>query len=213
MALVGAVLASIEAYARRSTLAAEFARKAAHVVIGLIAAALPWFMPFREVGIVAVIFMPVMLISRQQRWMPSVHGPERETWGELYFPLGILMAALVAPNQECFSFGVLVMTLSDAAAGIVGVRYGKRNLSLGPKFLRATKTLEGTTTFFAVTFVLALAFLMTIGQAGTFIALSALVIALALTYIEAVLGYGLDNLFLPVAGALLIGIPLVFGQL
>ena len=211
MALVGAVLASIEAYARRSTLAAEFARKAAHVVIGLIAAALPWFMPFREVGIVAVIFMPVMLTSRQQRWMPSIHGPERETWGELYFPLGILLAALIAPNPESFSFGVLVMTLSDAAAGIVGVRFGKRKLRLGPKFLRATKTLEGTTTFFAVTFVLALVFLITSGQTGSTVAASALVIALGLTYLEAVLGYGLDNLVLPLAGAVLIGIPLMVG--
>ncbi len=199
---IGAALLMVEAIARLRHLAPEIARKTAHVAAGLITALLPLAMPLKTIALVALIFMPLMLISRRLSLLRCIHAAERSTLGELYFPAGVLLAALAVPAAIDFSFGVLVLTLADAAAGVVGKRIGRHDY----RFPAAHKTFEGTAAFFAVSVVLSLVVLIVGGS--PYAVMSAVGIALTLTFTESVLGWGLDNAALPVVGAVLMRIAL-----
>ena len=145
------LLAGAEAATRRWNLHPEQSRKLAHVSSGVAAACLPLVMPFRAVVVLALLFVPFMVVSRRVGLFPAVHGVERATWGEVWFPLGVLLAAALFPHEVPYAFGVLVMGLSDAAASAAGHRWGRRAYRL----LGAHKTYAGSAAFLAVTVVLA----------------------------------------------------------
>jgi phytol kinase len=188
-----AVLAGAEASHRRWKLGPEPARKTAHVASALVASTLPWFMSFPAVAVLALLFVPFMLVSRRLDLFPAVHAVERSTLGEMWFPLGVAAVALAVPQHGPYAYGVLVMGLSDAAAGIVGQRYGHRAFRIAG----AWKTYAGSTTFFLTT----LALTVVAASAGGMSPAWVVVLPAILTVVEASLGGGTDNLVLPVAGA------------
>lgn len=186
-AFFAGVLGAAEAAARRWKISPEHARRAAHVISGVAAAALPLFMSFGAVVVLALLFVPFMAVSRRIGLFPAIHGVERATWGEIYFPLGVAAAAALFPERALYGFGVLVMGLSDAAAGIAGRRWGRRHYHL----LGSDKTYAGSAAFLAVTFVLAL-------PAAP---LAAVILAAVLTVVEGASPRGLDNVLLPTTAA------------
>jgi phytol kinase len=186
-----AVLGAAEATSRHWRVEPELTRKGAHVVSAVIVASLPLVLSFVAVAVLAVVFVPFMVLSRRAGLFPSVHGVERTTLGEVYFPLGVLAAALLFPERDPFAYGILVMGLGDAAAGLVGKRYGRRAY----RIVSASKTYMGSAAFFATVALVGLAFAPLP---------VALLLAAALTLVEAVLGGGADNLVLPVAAAALL---------
>ena len=192
-----ALLAGAEATNRRWKVEPELARKSAHVSCALVAAALPWFMSFPAVAVLALLFVPFMLVSRRLDLFPAVHAVERSTLGEMWFPLGVAAVALAVPDRGPYAFGVLVMGISDAAASIAGQRYGHRAF----RILRAWKTYAGSATFFLTTLALTVAALALTGGLSPASVPVALGVAAALTVVEAALGGGTDNLVLPVVAA------------
>lgn len=196
------LLAGAEAATHRWNLEPEQSRKLAHVSSGVAAACLPLVMPFHAVVLLAALFVPFMVVSRRVGLFPAVHGVERATWGEVWFPLGVLLAAAVFPHRVPYAFGVLVMALSDAAASAAGHRWGRRDYRL----LGAHKTYAGSIAFLAVTVLLATGALAAAASAadGDLSAASVpvvLALAAALTVVEGLAGGGVDNVLLPVAGA------------
>jgi dolichol kinase len=159
-------------------------------------------MSFPAVAVLALLFVPFMLLSRRLDLFPAIHAVERSTLGEMWFPLGVATVALAVPVRGPYAFGVLVMGLSDAAASIAGQRYGHRAF----RIVGAWKTYAGSTTFFLTTLALtapALALTSGVSAASVPVALG---VTATLTLVEAALGGGTDNLVLPVvaAGLLLI---------
>lgn len=196
------LLAAAEASSRRWKVEPELARKSAHVSSALVAATLPWFMSFPAVAALALLFVPFMLVSRRLDLFPAVHAVERTTLGEMWFPLGVAGVALAVPEHGPYAYGVLVMGLSDAAAGIVGQRYGHRAFRIS----RAWKTYAGSATFFLTTLALTVAALALMdGLTPAFVPV-AFGVAAGLTLVEAALGGGTDNLILPVAAAGLLSV-------
>jgi phytol kinase len=191
------LLAGAEATSRRWKLGPELARKLAHVSSAVVAATLPWFMSFPAVAVLALLFVPFMIVSRRLDLFPAVHSVERSTLGEMWFPLGVAAVALAVPDQGPYAFGVLVMGLSDAAASIVGQRYGNRAY----RIIGAWKTYAGSAAFFMTTLVLTVAALAMTGGLSPASVPLALGVAGALTLVEAALGGGADNLVLPVVAA------------
>jgi phytol kinase len=189
-----ALLAGAEASSRRWKVEPELARKSAHVSSALVAATLPWFMSFTAVAVLALLFVPFMVLSRRLHLFPAVHAVERTTLGEMWFPLGVALVALAVPEHGPYAYGVLVMGLSDAAASLVGQRYGHRAFHIA----RAWKTYAGSAAFFLVTLALTVAAL-TLGGGPSPVRVVAL--AATLTVVEATLGGGTDNLVLPVTAA------------
>lgn len=186
-----AIMAATEAASRRWHIEAELSRKAVHMASAVAAAGLPFVMSFPTVVVLALAFVPFMVVSRRVGLFPAVHEVERTTLGEVWFPLGVAVAAALVPHRPAFVFGVLVMGLSDAFASLAGRRWGRRGYAV--PVLGATKTYLGSAVFLGTTFALALA-------AGAGVA-SGMVVAAALTAVEGLLGRGTDNLVLPVAAA------------
>jgi phytol kinase len=185
------LLALSELAARRWSLRPESARKLAHVSCGVLAAALPVALDFSAIAVLAGAFVPFMLVSRRVGLFPIVHGGERTTHGEIYFPLGVLLTAVAVPERAPYVFGVLVLALADAAAGLLGERFGRRSYRL----LGAHKTYVGSACFFVTTAALAVALDPSFAAPA---------IAAALTIEEGLLGGGADNVVLPVSAAALL---------
>lgn len=199
-----AVLATAEAAARRWVISPEIARRLAHVSSGVLAAGLPLVMSFPAVVVLAALFIPFMVVSRRMGLFPAVHGVERATWGEAYFPLGVLLAAALFSELAPYAYGVLVMGVSDPVAGLVGQRYGRRAY----RVLRAHKTYLGSTVFFTTTLVLTLGTLVVADDLSLRALTVVALLAGILTIVEGISGGGLDNVVLPPAAAGLLSLAL-----
>ena len=107
----------------------------------------------------------------------------------------ICICALVFLPHDvvAFQFGVLVMGISDPLAGWVGERFGAHPV----RVFGHRKSLEGSLAFFLSSLALAFLFVPALGY-------EMFLIAAFLTLVECCLVYGLDNLFLPLAGAFFI---------
>ena len=187
-----------ELVARRWSLRPESGRKVAHVTCGILASALPLVLSFDAIAVLAGGFVPFMVVSRRLGLFPLVHGGERTTYGEVYFPVGVFLAAVLVPYVTPYIFGVLVLALSDAVAGVAGERFGRRAYRL----LGAHKTYVGSAWFFATTFGLGAAALTVDGLSAKGV-LVVVAIAAALTLEEGLAGGGADNVVLAVSAAAL----------
>jgi dolichol kinase len=192
-----AVLATADWLHRRWRVGDEAARKFAHVACGLVAAVLPEFMSFAAIAVLAALFIPFMLVSRRYGIFPAVHRAERSTLGELYFPVGVLVVAVLFPEPAAYTYGVLVMAVSDAAAGLLGKRFGHRTYRISG----ALKTYVGSFAFFASTLVITCAVLALGEPSASLFLLTAASISLLLSLVEGSLGGGIDNVVLPGAAA------------
>jgi dolichol kinase/4-hydroxybenzoate polyprenyltransferase len=185
---------------RHYRLHAESARKLVHLGGGLIAMSFPWL--FRDWWPVAVgcgvSAVALFLIGRSPRLASlqnAIGSIDRHSRGEFYFPLAVLVVFLLARGDALlFVVPVLVLTFADAAAGIVGVRYGRTRYSTAGEF----KTMEGSAACFAVAAVCTWAPLTLATDLGIPICLSvALLVGLGAAVFEAATTLGLDNLIVP----------------
>jgi phytol kinase len=198
------VLVIAEAATRRWDIDPEVSRRLVHLSSGVLAAGLPLVMSFPAIVVLALLFIPFMVASRRMGLFPAVHGVERATWGEAYFPLGVLLAAVLFPRSTPYAYGVLVMGVSDPFAGFAGQRYGRRAY----RVLSAHKTYLGSSVFFLSTLALTLGTVAVAhGPSARSIAVVPL-LAAALTTVEGLSGGGLDNVLLPAAAAGLLSLAL-----
>ncbi len=183
---VGAVVAVGET-ARRLGLSREFSRKIIHVGVGL------WIF-----GTVALFTNPYMAVIppaaaavgnwviHRRQLLKSVEA-EPENLGTVWFPISFAILILTLWEQpQALLGGVLAMTIGDAVASLVGVRWGWRAYeSVGG----ARKSLVGSLAMFASTF----AVLAWIAPKA------ALLAAVVATCAEALGHKGRDNLWVPLA--------------
>ena len=191
------LLAGSERVARKWSLRPEVGRKLAHISCGILAAALPLVLPFSAIVILSAGFVPFMIVSRRLGLFPLVHSAERSTFGEIYFPVGILLVAALVPHRVEYAFGVLVLAIADALASLCGQRFGKRTYQP----FSVSKTYVGSATFLVTTIVLGLLAVRALGELSGGAILVVLAVALATTLEEALVGGGADNVLLPVSAA------------
>jgi dolichol kinase len=187
--------------ARHNGWPAETTRRVAHAVGAAFAATFPWFLHLRDVVLLAVGFTLYLSWTWMRGSLRSVHDVARPTVGALVFPAGLLFAALVTwTHPLALAFAALVLAFGDTAAAMVGSRRAGVSAPRMYRVSGGTKTVRGSAAMFAVTLALALGFGALVGDPRP---LAALIVAAALTVIEGSLGYGLDNLPLPLAAGLL----------
>jgi dolichol kinase len=184
----------VEIVKRKLKTSNDLSRRLAHVGAGLINIAAPLFVSHVAIIIVNITFAGLLLAGRNTRYFSSVQTTKRQTYGDVYFPLGIIAAAIVLlpDNVTAFQYGVAIMGISDALAGFVGERWGRKTISI----LGNPKTLTGALVFYFSSLVITFIF------APQLIPI-VFVLPLILTTVEFVLVYGLDNLILPVVSGLL----------
>jgi phytol kinase len=175
----------IEFGSRYFQIKANTSRKIVHIGSGLGVAILPRFLTWPQITLLGAVFCCVLLVSRQLHILKSIHAVDRRSWGELYFPLVLVFLSLMNPPIIPWLYAVLVLTFADGLAGLIGPHVARRTY----KSFGSTKSLEGSTVFFATSLVIGLAL-----NLGWYSILGAVV----LTAVEGILGFGLDNLAIPI---------------
>lgn len=185
----------------------ELVRKLLHVGMGLVTLSFPWlFVTAWPVLLLAAAFtvgLAAIRVSRplQHHLGGIIDGVDRRSLGEICFPLSVALVFLLSDGDALlFCIPMLILTLADAAAALIGSHYGIHRFGLTER-----KSLEGSLAFFTVallgTYITLLLFPRT-GPAKTL--LIALTLALSTTLVEAIAWNGLDNLFIPLGGFILL---------
>ena len=182
---------------RRRGLPAETTRRFVHVAGAGATALFPLYLNLGEVVGLAVVFTAFLGWTYIRGSLRSVHAVARPTLGAVVFPVGLgLVAIAVWSHPAAFSYAALVLALADPAASVVGRRMA------GPSWTvpGGRKSVPGSVGFLIVAFALGTTF---VGVEGSGMFLAAAGSAVALTAVEAGLGFGLDNLLVPLIAGLL----------
>lgn len=204
------IVAAAEIWRRRGNPSPESTRKLIHVAGGLVALSLPfvirspWVVLAMALGM-AGLFLAGKLTGRLQ----SLHGVSRRTSGTEYYPLVIYILFVFTQGAPWkYVICVLVLTTADALAALVGSRWGRLRYEVDHN----SKSVEGSAVFLVATFLAVLIPLLLwptpidpLKQSTPLVTclLTALLIAVPTTGLEAISQHGRDNLWVPL-GALLI---------
>jgi len=208
LAIYGTLMLGLEAYRRSRSPDPELVRKCLHLGMGLLTLSFPWlFASPWPVVLLAALFTAWLAILRTFRSLQRlrggvIDGVNRKSLGEIYFPLAVgLVYLLSAGDPLTFCIPMLILSLADAAAALVGERYGTlRYPTAGQR-----KSLEGSMAFFTVAFLSAHIPLLLFTDAGRPAnLLISMTLALLLTLVEAMAPGGLDNLGIPLVALLLL---------
>lgn len=204
------LLPAVRAAARRLRLGAEMQRKAVHVGTGFASLSFPWLFPsplwfFICMGMMLALLLAMRAASPLRRFARALHGVERRSLGDVGFLLAVILLYLLAREQWLlYVLPLLVLTISDALAALVGERRGRHRYAAPG----GEKSWEGTAACAASAFALALPFLWLAGLPFALALPVALALALAAAIVEGLAWNGLDNLLLPLALHLLLAGPL-----
>lgn len=186
----------------RGWLGAEGARKAVHIGMGMICLTFPWvFHDGRSVlflAALAVLALGALRVVPALMWRFGgvLHDVQRVSLGEIYFPLGVAVVFnLAAGNALKFVVPVALLTFADAAGALVGKRVGRHRYET----LEGQKSFEGSAAVGVTGFLCVLVPMLAFGHDPLPSVLSALVIGLFASILEAISWRGLDNIFLPLA--------------
>ncbi|HTE22092.1 MAG TPA: hypothetical protein VK674_03550 [Candidatus Limnocylindria bacterium] len=193
-----------EALYKKAGLKRELARKTVHILGAFASVGLLWFLDLSQIIFLGLSFVIVLAVVRRKRLVGALYDVNRTSLGEILFPAGVASTALVANSNPAYAFGIMVMGLADAAAGIFGTKYGHKRYK--PWFGTGKKSYVGSLAFCAVTLIVGGLFLVAYFDPTLTNGAKLLAASLILTLIESQLSYGTDNLVIPViATALLQG--------
>lgn len=187
----------------------ELLRKFVHIGMGLATLSFPWIFPSPwPVVVLCVLSVTLLLVLRysqrlQRRFGGVLDGVERRSLGEIYFPLGVSAIYVLAQGDKiAYVVPLTLLTLCDAVAALVGVRYGMKRYSTD----EGSKSWEGSVAFLLVAFLavhLPLLLFTDVGRVES--VLIAANIAILIAVLEAASSAGLDNLFIPLGSFALLG--------
>ncbi len=199
----GGLLGALALLQRRFAPDPELVRKLFHIGMGLFTLTLPWLfdslVPVLALtaGLVLLMFGMRRVESLRARFGRVMGGVGRASLGEIYFPLSVTALFYLARDQVVFYIiPILILTLADSTAALIGVRYG-RNRYQG---IDGAKSAEGSIAFFAVAFMSTHVPLLLFTQTGRAESLLiAAILGLLVMLFESIAWRGLDNLFIPLA--------------
>lgn len=205
LGLLTCVLAAGEAWARLGSPDPERSRKFVHLFSGGVCLFFPILItsPW-VVGIMALSMSAVFALASRFQLLKSLHAVDRASTsrGSEYYPIAIFFVFLLSGDDLWIYFSsVLILGVADAFAALVGTRYGK----LRYKVQDGTKSVEGSFAFFIISVAAILI------SAPFFADLPwpnllhiAFATAILLTGSEAISMRGSDNLFVPIAAAVIL---------
>jgi len=208
VAAIGTALAGLRIYQQKRNPHPEWVRKLAHMWTGLVTLSLPWlFQEALPVVLLAALSIALLFARRlsspvKQRFGDVLDGVARSSGGEIYFPLSVAVLFVLARGSPVlFCIPILILTFADAVAALAGVRYGQ----IQYQATEGHKSAEGSIAFFTVAFLsthIPLLLLTDTGRVES--VLIGLVLGFVAMLLEAVAWRGLDNLFIPLGGFVLL---------
>jgi phytol kinase len=203
LSLLLALLAGVRHAARRIAMPAESQRKLVHLGLGLYCLAFPWiFSAPWQVAVLCALTLAVLITLRLSK-QPSdglgqaLFSVGRNSYGDLLFALAVAIVFFRSGSAPVlYILPVAILTLSDAAAALVGSSYGRRRFTVEA----GQKSWEGVALFFLTAWIIAMASLLLLSEVPRLnVILLGLFVAAFGAFIEADSWRGLDNLFVPVA--------------
>lgn len=191
-----AIFAIAELIRRRWNPPVEVTRKFVHASGGLVALTFPWiFHSPWTVLVLGIASATTLTFTRKIGWLRSVHGVERASRGDLYFPIAVFVLFLIARDRPVFyAISLFTLVVADALAALLGKTYGKSTYEIES----GRKSWEGSIAFFMATFLgVHLPLLLATDIDRATCVLVALQIALLVTSFEAISLRGSDNLIVP----------------
>ena len=180
----------------------ELTRKVVHIGSGNVII-LAWWLKISTQVIVsaAVIAAAIALISYFTPILPSINSVGRKSLGTLFYAvsIGILAACFWQNYPQYTAIGILVMAWGDGMAAIIGQRFGKHTYQVG----EITKSWEGSLAMTATSYLVTSLILWLVRGGSWQTWLTALIVALVATALEAVSKFGIDNLTVPLGSAIL----------
>lgn len=180
----------------------DFTRKFIHIAVGMYSViAVLIFDQWEWAAIPPAAFILINFLDWKFGIIQAMTSSDRSNLGTVYFPLSFVIVIYLFWDRPPLLVGSLMpMTWGDALASVIGRRYGRRQYTV----LSSTRSLEGSLVMFgagALATWLALALLGTENPLGL-----ALVTAAGATLAESISPWGLDNLTVPAASALLLAL-------
>jgi phytol kinase len=217
LAVLGGLLGGLRLYQHFGSPHPELVRKILHLGMGLVTLTFPWlFHAAWPVLLLASVSIGVLVALSVVGCLKSalgsvVGGVARFSLGEIYFPLAVTVLFLLflrevgtfAHRAVLYCIPILLLTLADAAAALIGVSYGRWHYQTAD----GVKSWEGSLAFFTCAFFCAHVPLLLFTQTGRpETLLIAGLLAWLATMFEAIAWRGLDNLALPLVSFLLLKI-------
>lgn len=196
------ILLFVERLHKHGHIRLELARKIIHLVSGLILVVWSFFIAWQTIILMEVTFFALAMLTRWFKLFDSQRTVNRISWGEFFFPIGVVLSIFLGAPRWVFILAILHLAVADAAAALVGEKYGRSN---SYRVFGQKKSVAGTAAFFVVSMILISAtFLM--GPSNLTATTKSLLLCLpVLTTIAENLGvYGTDNLIIPLVVVLLL---------
>jgi len=198
-----AILVMSELLGKHKILVGEYQRKFVHIPVGTFIAFWPWLMGWRTIQLIALAILVGVLFNRRYPAVDILGGIRKESYGDFYFALIILLVSLLTTTKIFFCLAVLHMSLADGLAAVTGNYFaGRWHYALGNQ----AKTLIGSMTFWLISLAIFGVGLLLVGPFVSFQTYMILLVLAppVLTVIENISIYGLDNLAVPLSVLLIL---------
>ncbi|MGD8627240.1 MAG: phosphatidate cytidylyltransferase [Anaerolineae bacterium] len=208
-AYVFAIIGLGEFFRRVGRRPLEFTRKFIHVGIGMWSlGTILLFETWQFAIIPPATFVVINAISYFLGTFQAMESGQKGDLGTIYFPISFGVIVYVFWQQPILLVAALMpLTWGDAMAAIVGRRYGHYHYTIGGR----TRSLEGSVAMFfwswLTTFVALLGLPYLLNQPGTNWLLTLIysgAVALVAAAVEALSPWGIDNLTVPAASAVVL---------
>lgn len=194
---------------------AEYTRKLVHFGTGLLTLLFPillnnhWLVLF-----LCASFALILVLSLKYNLLQSINGIDRKSYGSICYPVAVYIAYLGFDwgkvNFPAFGNGyilfylpILTLAICDPVAALTGKRWPYGKYKVGQE----TKTLMGSGMFFVAAFILSTCLFLLMNPSINYsfkISLICSLFALATSITEALSKKGLDNLFIPLSGLIIL---------
>lgn len=185
---ITALLILLEVIARLSKCPPSVMRKITHVSTSLLICLIALLMGHTIFVYLGLLFIFVLAGVRHIYPLRSLSDRASQSYGEVFFAVGIMSAAFICTTAPQFITTVLILGLADTTAYFIGRHFTSPKILFG-------KTILGSLAFVITSFVICL---------FTLSPLHALGIALVLSACELVSPYGSDNATVSIAAAALL---------
>src|SRR6266545_6643723 len=145
VAIVFLILIFAEYLSRFKGVHSELTRKLVHIFVGMFVAFWPFFLSWRQIQALSLLFLVAVLFSIKFNIFNSIHAVSRNSIGEVLFAVVIGVLAFIVSEPWVFAAAMLHLSLADGLAAIVGLAYGEHN---SYRIMGRTKSLAGSLAFF-----------------------------------------------------------------
>jgi len=194
---LGVLLLLAEWLGEHKILKGEYQRKFLHITSGAFIASWPWLISWRTIQVVSLLMLVIMAANHYFGLFNYHKRIGRVSYGDIFLGLAVLLSSVLTHNKIFFALAILEVAVADGLAALAGNSYGKEWTY---KVLGYKKTLIGTMVFWIATVSILTPGLLAAHDIFSFKDYYYLLLLLppALTLVENVAVFGVDNLIIPV---------------